>query len=85
MHRDQRRQIIRQRYLSGELPPYSPGKAFGGMGAGRVCDCCGDVIDQRDIEYEIELPDGRQVLSHIGCWLEWAALTQHAAQDPDVA
>ncbi|HTT03278.1 MAG TPA: hypothetical protein VMG11_14420 [Steroidobacteraceae bacterium] len=85
MSSDQRRQIISERFASGELPTYVQARIFSGRGTGHTCDCCGGVIDAREIEYEIELPDGRTVASHIACWLEWAALSQSSADDPSAA
>jgi hypothetical protein len=70
---DERRREIRARLASGALPPYIGGKVFGSGASGRLCDCCGLVIDGSGLEYEIELPSVT-VLAHPQCWHEWASL-----------
>lgn len=67
---------IRALLLSGVLPTVRANKVFGGSGSGgAVCDCCGDVIEQSDVEYEIEVrsPSSKQYLvSHVRCYQIWS-------------
>jgi hypothetical protein len=52
---------------SGELPRETPPRVWAGMGGGKPCNGCGEVIDPSQVEVEFETADGRTVRLHLGC------------------
>jgi hypothetical protein len=52
---------------SGELPLDTPRRMWAGMGSGKPCNGCGEVIDPSQVEHEFEAADGRTVRLHLGC------------------
>lgn len=71
------RNLIRGQISTGQLPPAFGGKTFGGRGRNQVCDCCGQIIEPDEIEYQIEFTptrgeSGKTFVAHIHChWLWW--------------
>ena len=71
------RNLIRRQMSTGQLPPAFGGKTFGGRGRNQVCDCCGQIIEPDEIEYQIEFTptrgeSGKIFVAHIHChWLWW--------------
>jgi hypothetical protein len=71
MDEEQLRTVIRERVRTGKLPPAS-GRIFGGRGSSTACDCCGQIIGDREIEYEVELGgSGPTFLVHARCHWIW--------------
>jgi hypothetical protein len=75
MDEEQLRTVIRERVRTGQLPPVS-GRIFGGRGSNTACDCCGQIIGHREIEYEVELSaafgaPGPTFLVHAHCHWIW--------------
>jgi len=64
---------IRDKLDSGALPVDAPAKMFAGYGKGLCCDGCETKILPVQVEYELELPDGRTFRLHLGCAGLWEA------------
>jgi hypothetical protein len=50
-------------------------RTWAGHGTGAICNGCGEVIQAREIEYEVEMPSGSAVLAlsfHLACYRSWA-------------
>ena len=76
MNEEQLRTVIRERVRTGRLPPVSGGRTFGGRGSNTACDCCGQIIVHREIEYEVELSpalgaSGQTFIVHAQCHWIW--------------
>lgn len=71
------RKLIRGQMSTGQLPPAFGGKTFGCRGRNEACDCCGQIIEPDDMEYQIEFTPtcgefGKTFVAHIQChWLWW--------------
>jgi hypothetical protein len=67
----------RQRVLdaidSGHLRLDPPKKMYAGYGDGRECAGCGEVIDNKQVEWEATYEDGRAYRLHLGCAGLWEA------------
>jgi len=48
-----------------------PGKVWVGHGNGRSCDACEQYITPSDLEYEVDLSDGRALRFHSKCLAAW--------------
>jgi hypothetical protein len=48
-----------------------PSRASVASGTRRQCDVCGELIVSTDIEYEVELANGRAVHLHRTCYWAW--------------
>jgi hypothetical protein len=63
--------IIQDKILAGTLPKDAPVKFFTGYGTGKVCDACDLPTRKTDIEYEVEMEDGRTFVFHQPCLTSW--------------
>jgi hypothetical protein len=69
---------IRDRIAIGELPNRHADRLFIGCGDGCVCDGCGQIIDERSLEYQFEAAlaaGSRQLRFHDGCFELWEMQT----------
>lgn len=64
---------ILDKIRTGKLPQHIPEKLISGFGDGHACDGCDEKIQGAQIEYDVDLPDGRLVRLHIGCSGLWQA------------
>jgi hypothetical protein len=71
---DQASQRIRDKLWYGILPNGAPAKRSGRFGSGRLCDGCDLVLGSKDVEYNVELPDGRTLSFHLNCASLWQVL-----------
>jgi hypothetical protein len=64
---------IRDKIHSGvlPLPPVPPEKCFVGKGTSRPCDGCDEVITPDEIEYELDIAEGRTLRFHVKCLDAW--------------
>jgi hypothetical protein len=69
---DQASQRIRDKLWYGILPNVAPAKRSGRFGSGRMCDGCDLVLGSKDVEYNVELPDGRTLSFHLNCCRSWS-------------
>ena len=78
-------QTIRTKIISGALPLSAepPAKSWVGKGTSRACDGCDRVIVPDQIEYELDLADGRKLRLHADCLAAWhAARAEQLTQRP---
>jgi CheY-like chemotaxis protein len=68
-------EIIRTKVDSGALPLPAdpPAKCWVGKGTGRACEGCDKVIGPDEIEYEVDIADGRTLRLHADCLAAWHA------------
>ena len=66
--------------LPGRPSPLMPNpkrlRTWAGYGTGQTCNGCGGSIGPREIEYEIEMPEGSDSPTlhfHFGCYRDWSA------------
>jgi hypothetical protein len=76
MSKDALRTTIRAQLLAGVLPFGVAKRVFGGPGEGEPCDCCGQVIERHEIEYEAEVSfadgiAGLRLVAHRVCFDLW--------------
>jgi hypothetical protein len=73
---------IRAKLADGRLPlpEQPPGKVWVGHGNGRDCDGCDTVVTSVDIEYEVDISDGRAVEEGVGVSLVPASLVEPGAE-----
>jgi hypothetical protein len=64
---------IRDKVQGGALPlpPDPAGKCWVGKGTSRPCDACDASITAEQVEYELDLPDGRTLRFHSKCLAAW--------------
>jgi hypothetical protein len=64
---------IRDKIRAGvlPLPPDPPEKCFVGKGTNRPCDGCDALTASDELEYELDLSDGRTLLFHEKCLSAW--------------
>jgi hypothetical protein len=62
---------IRQMVETGELPCEESGKVWAGRGNGTHCAACGEIIEQNEIEFEVELGPGTVLRLHRLCHYIW--------------
>jgi CheY-like chemotaxis protein len=64
---------VRSKVGSGmlPLPTEPPPKSWAGKGTGRVCDGCEKVITSEQVEYELDLANGRALRLHADCLAIW--------------
>jgi hypothetical protein len=53
------------------LPPDPPEKCYVGKGTSRACDACDEAIRPDQIEYELDIQDGRTLRFHDKCLDAW--------------
>lgn len=64
--------LIRARVLAGALPNDMPRKVWAGYGSGKACSACDQIIVKAlDVEYDVEMDDGRGFLFHQSCLALW--------------
>ena len=63
--------VIREKVRTGILPRACPSRMWAGHGTGKMCDACDQPTTERDIEHEIEMPDGRIFFFHQPCLGLW--------------
>jgi len=62
---------VRDKLISGALPVESPKQMYGGYGTRRLCAVCEATIGQAEIEYELDMPDGKGRYMHMACHSAW--------------
>ena len=66
--------IIRSKMADGTLPLDTPNNLWAGIGSGKPCSACEEVILPANVEYEPLYDDGRRrVRFHVGCHGLWEA------------
>jgi CheY-like chemotaxis protein len=77
-------EIIRTKVDSGALPLSAdpPAKCWVGKGTSRACDGCDKVIAPDEIEYELDLRDGRPLRLHADCLAFWHAARAEEMTEP---
>jgi len=67
--------VIQAKIKSGALPAShdGSGKSYAGKGTDKACDGCDERVTQEDIEYEIDISDGRTLRFHQACFTIWQA------------
>jgi hypothetical protein len=63
--------IIRLKVSAGVLPKDAPVKMFAGYGTGKVCAACDGSTTKKDVEYEVDMADGRTLSFHQPCITLW--------------
>jgi hypothetical protein len=58
---------IRDRLAAGTLPRDIPRRLWPGYGGGQPCAGCDEPILPAQVEYELEMGDGRSFRLHTGC------------------
>ena len=71
---DHASQRIQDKLWYGILPNVVPAKRWGRFGGGRMCDGCDLVLGPKDVEYNVELSDGRRLKFHLNCASLWQVL-----------
>jgi hypothetical protein len=71
---DHASQCIQDKLWYGILPNVAPAKRSGKFGSDRSCDGCDLVLGPTDVEYGVELPDGRRLRFHLNCASLWQVL-----------
>jgi len=56
---------------TGALPEVPPTRMWAGRGTERPCDICGHPTARSAVEFEIDLPTGRQIRVDLGCLRRW--------------
>ena len=79
--------MLRNKVRSGLLPfpPDPPEKCYVGKGTRRPCDGCDVVIRPDEIEYELDVADGRVVRFHAECLAAWHAARAERLTTPEPA
>ncbi|HXR90286.1 MAG TPA: hypothetical protein VN750_08390 [Steroidobacteraceae bacterium] len=56
-------------------PAQKPPRTWAGHGTGTLCSACGIAIEEKDIEYEVEMQRGslRTLHFHFNCYQDWLA------------
>lgn len=63
--------IIRHKVAAGILPTDAPVKVWAGYGTRKACDACELSTTEKDIEYEVDMADGRIFRFHQPCLTLW--------------
>jgi hypothetical protein len=63
------RRRVREMITTGELPCDDLAGLWAGMGDGKRCAACAEMIGAREVEYEVNLTSGKKVLLQ-GCGRE---------------
>ena len=77
-------ELIRAKVRSGTLPlpANPPAKCWVGKGTSRACDGCDKIIAPDEIEYELDLTDGRALRLHVDCLGFWHAARAEQMTEP---
>jgi len=83
MNEQDLRAKIASRVRTGLLPSERPAKTYAGIGEGASCDCCGLVITDRDVQYEVDFAissesSRRTLIAHRDCHRIWQRLVDPA-------
>ena len=65
------RVTIRLKVATGVLPKDAPVKMFAGYGTGKVCVACDLSTTKEDVEYDVDMADGRTFSFHQLCITLW--------------
>jgi hypothetical protein len=65
------RAIIHQKVAAGVLPKDTPVRMWAGYGTGKVCDACDLSTKKKDVEYDVDMADGRTFSFHQLCITLW--------------
>jgi len=63
--------VIREKILAGTLSKELPRRMWAGHGTGKNCDACDQPTTENDVEYEIEMADGKIFWFHQPCLGLW--------------
>jgi CheY-like chemotaxis protein len=77
-------ETIRAKVRSGALPLPAdpPAKCWVGEGIGRACDGCDKVLAPDEIEYELDISDGRTLRLHADCLALWHTARAEQMTEP---
>jgi hypothetical protein len=65
------RVTIRLKVATGILPKDAPAKMFAGYGTGKVCAAYDLSTTKKDVEYDVDMADGRTFSFHQLCITLW--------------
>jgi hypothetical protein len=65
------RRRVREMITTGELPCDDLAGLWAGMGEGKRCAACAELIGAAEVEYEVNLTSGKKVLLHQPCHTIW--------------
>jgi len=65
------RVIIRLKVATGVLPKDAPVMMWAGYGTGKVCGACDVPTTKKDVEYDVDMADGRTFSFHQLCITLW--------------
>ena len=65
------RAMVRLKVTSDVLPKESPVKMWAGYGTGKTCAACDLSTTTKDVEYEVDMADGRTFSFHQTCITLW--------------
>ena len=84
MDRARLRDVIRHKLYGGALPTTPPrDKIYARYGSGAECDACGDPIQARQVEYELNYPDEHRTFRlHLDCADLWDAVRATRGLNP---
>ena len=63
--------LVADKVRSGALPLEPPGRSFVGKGTVRRCDVCEQAITEDQLEYEVDVSEGRTLRFHDRCHDMW--------------
>jgi len=62
---------IMEKIASGVLPAETPVRMWAGLGRGRPCNACGNLVTVTEVEHELDFARGRTVRFHDACSETW--------------
>lgn len=68
MEIDELRELASTRVRAGQLPPWRPGRFFGGPGNGERCDVCHGRIGPASVAIEVSRPQENTLTFHTACF-----------------
>lgn len=71
-----RRRRAREAMKTGKLPNQRPERLWGGFGSGAPCAVCGEVVDEKDVEFELRFTADQGAAAthchvHAKCFTAW--------------
>ena len=63
--------LIAARIISGRLPRWQKYNLVAGNGDGQSCACCDRPITGTEIQYDMQVSDGRALPMHLHCYEVW--------------